>query len=301
MDGLGLGGNKLRKLEYALAEARRQGATTIITAGAVQSNHTRLTLAAANKLGLKTQLILRGEEPAAASGNLLLDRILGAEKIHFLAVPDYTDRSESKRLVEEKAKQVESLLRAKGEIPYYIPNGCKAIHGALGYSTCVLELVTQLRERGLKADAIVTACGTSSTQTGLIVGSFLYAQGEIEVVGVSISAGKEVLTERIAEGLEEAVTLLGLKQAIDRNAITVLDDYIGEGYGIPTEAMKEAVRLVARTEGIILDPVYTGKAMAALIDLTRKGRFQKDDTVVFLHTGGIPGLFVERQMEAFQA
>lgn len=299
LDGLGLGGNKLRKLEYAMAEALKQNATSIITTGGVQSNHVRLTAAAANRLGLKTYLILRGEEPAAATGNLLIDRILGVERIDFVDVPSYADKAETTRLVEERIERLEGELRERGETLYYIPNGCKAIHGAFGYSNCVLELVGQLRERHLAADAIVTACGTTSTQIGLVLGSFLYAQGEIEVLGVSVSSDKETLTARIAEGLNEAVSLLVLKQAIPREAIVVFDDYVGEGYGIPTEAMVEAVKLVARTEGIVLDPVYAGKAMAGLIDLIQNGRFGKDDVVVFLHTGGIPGLFVERQMEAF--
>lgn len=299
LNGLGLGGNKLRKLEYAMAEALQQKATAIITAGGVQSNHVRLTSAAANRLGLKTYLILRGEEPSAATGNLLIDRILGVERIDFVDVPAYADKNVAKHRVEERAEELGKELRRRGEIPYYIPNGCKAIHGALGYSNCVLELVGQLRERHLAADAIVTACGTTSTQIGLVLGSFLYTQGEIEVLGMSISSDKATLTERIAEGLKEAASLLVLKQAIPREAITVFDDYVGEGYGISTAEMVEAVKLVARTEGIILGPVYTGKAMAGLIDLIQRGRFNKDDVIVFLHTGGIPGLFAERQMEAF--
>ena len=230
----------------------------------------------------------------------MIDRILGVERIDFVDAPSYADKDEAKRRVELRVEELLEELRQDGEIPYYIPNGCKAIHGALGYSNCVLELVGQLRKRHLVADAIVTACGTTSTQIGLVLGSHLYAQGEIEVLGVSISSDKATLEGRLAEGLKEAASLLVLKQAIPREAMTVFDEYVGDGYGVPTNAMVEAVKLVAQTEGIVLDPVYTGKAMAGLIDLIQKGRFNKHDVVVFLHTGGIPGLFAERQTEAFQ-
>ena len=300
LDGLGSGGNKLRKLEYALAEAIRQGATAIITTGAVQSNHTRLTTAAANKLGLKTYLILRGEEPKVATGNLLLDKILGVQEIHYTGGALYSDHKKTVSQLEEKVKKLERDLRERGESPYYIPNGCRAIHGALGYSTCVLEIVSQLRELNLAPDYIVTACGTSGTQTGLILGSSLYAQGETKVLGMSISESKEELSERVEQSLAEVVDFLNLKQEIDKKTITVYDDYIGEAYGKGSDQMKEAVQLVARKEGIILDPVYTGKAMAGLIDLIRKGQLKKDEIVVFLHSGGVAGLFADEQITAFQ-
>jgi len=300
LDGLGLGGNKLRKLEYALFEAIEQCATAIITTGAVQSNHTRLTTAAANKLGFKTYLVLKGEEPKIATGNLLLDKLLGAQEIHYVGSPSNSNKDEMATMLEERAEQLEKDLREKGESPYYIPNGCKAIHGALGYSTCVLEIITQLRALGLAPDYIVTASGTCGTQTGLILGSALYAQGETQVLGMSISGDKEELGKRITQSLAEVAEFLNLKQKIGTEKITVYDDYIGEAYGVATGEMKEAVQLIAGKEGIILDPVYTGKAMAGLIDLVRKGRFEKDDVVVFLHTGGVAGLFAEGQIGTFQ-
>ncbi len=300
LNGLGLGGNKLRKLEYAFAEATEQNATAIITTGAVQSNHARLTTAAANKLGFKTYLVLRGEEPNIATGNLLIDKLLAAQEIHYIQGPVYSGKDGIASLMKEKVERLKEDLRERGESTYYIPNGCRSLHGALGFSNCILEIVTQLREAQLSPDCIVTACGTSSTLTGLAIGSILYAQGEAKVFGMSISARKEDLDKKIERGLAEAVDFLDLKQAIDMDLITVYDEYIGEAYGAPTDEMKEAVRLVARTEGIILDPVYTGKAMAGLIDLIRKGRFERDDVVVFLHTGGIPGLFAEQQSATFQ-
>ncbi len=302
LDGLGTGGNKLRKLEYALADAHREQATAIITTGAIQSNHVQLTAAAANRRGLKTYLILRGEKPDQATGNLFLDRLLGVEEIRY--VPDTPGIGDDIRasLLEDAVNQLTMELQERGETPYYIPNGCSGIHGALGYSGCVYEIVGQLHERNLAPDYIVTACGTAGTQTGLILGSILYSHGEIKVIGMSVAQEKAKVEDRIARNLDEAAEFLGLRLNRDEihGAITVYDDYIGPGYGAPTPAMQEAVKLVAKTEGIILDPVYTGKAMAGLIDLIRTGFFTPDDTVVFLHTGGIGGLFAPVQMAALQ-
>jgi len=299
MTGLGLGGNKLRKLEYALAEARKSGATTVITVGGVQSNHVRLTAAACNRLGLETILVLRGEEPETVTGNLLIDRILGVKEIHFVGGDGYPPKGEIDRLADEKASQIADRLRKEGKVPYFIPNGCRAIHGSLGYAGCVLEIVSQLRERGLAPNAIVTASGTSSTQTGLILGSYLYGGGEIDVLGVSVAIDRTTLTERISRQLDGACANLDIGITIPKDAVRVLDDHIGAGYGLPTEGMREALLLVARTEGIVLDPVYTGKGMAGLIDLIRNGRFHREDTVVFVHTGGTPGLFADSQAGTF--
>ena len=301
LTGLGLGGNKLRKLEYALAEARALGATTVITIGGPQSNHVRLTTAAANRLGLRTILVLRGDEPPVATGNLLVDRILGAAETHFVGGDGYPSKAEVDRITDDKAAEIAARLEAEGETPYVIPNGCKAIHGALGYAGCVLETVSQLRDMRLAPDAILSAVGTSSTLTGLILGSCLYAHDEIDVIGISVASASDALAPRVGAQLNEAVERLGLDLAIPRPSIEVLDDYVGPGYGIPTDGMKEAVLLTARTEGIVLDPVYTGKAMSGLIDLVRKGRFTERDVVVLLHTGGIPGLFADTQIETFQA
>jgi D-cysteine desulfhydrase family pyridoxal phosphate-dependent enzyme len=300
LTGLGLGGNKLRKLEYAFAEARAQGATTIVTVGGPQSNHVRLTTAAASKLGLRTILVLRGEEPTAATGNLLIDRVLGAREIHFVGSAGYPTRGELDRVADDKVAEIVERLTGEGEVPYVIPNGCKAIHGALGYAGCMLELIVQLRARGTAPDAVVTACGTSSTQTGLLLGSHLYAQGEIDVIGISVATKAEPLTDRIDRQLREACAVLELDTKVRREAITVLDAYVGSGYGVPTEEMSEAVLLIARTEGVLLDPVYTGKAMAGMLDLIRRDYFSADDVVVFLHTGGTPGLFADGQIETFQ-
>jgi len=299
LTGLGLGGNKLRKLEYAMAEAVAVGATTIVTVGGPQSNHVRLTTAAANRLELKTILVLRGDEPRCATGNLLIDRILGAAEIHFVGPEGFPSKSELDRTADEKVEEIVARLLAEGEKPYVIPNGCKAIHGALGYAGCVMETLQQLHAVQLAPDAIVAAVGTSSTLTGLALGSHLYACGEIAAVGISVANSAGALVDRIAAQLDEAVQHLTLDIEIPRSSIEIHDEYVGPGYGIPTEAMREAVLLTARTEGILLDPVYTGKAMAGLIDLIERGRFRAGDVVVLLHSGGLPGLFADTQAETF--
>jgi len=301
LSGIGLGGNKLRKLEYAMADAVACGATTIVTIGGPQSNHVRLTTAAANRLGLKTILILRGDEPDRATGNLLIDKILGAAEIHFVGAGGFPSKGELDRIADEKASQIAAHLRAAGEVPYIIPNGCKPIHGALGYAGCILETAAQLQTQGIAFDAMVAAVGTSSMLTGLILGSHLYAQGEIEVLGISVANAAEVLHSRIAGQLKEAIELLEIDLEIPDASIDIRDDYIGEGYGMPTEAMKEALLLAARSEGLILDPVYTGKAMSGLLDLARNGQFKRDDVVVLLHSGGVPGLFADSQVAALQS
>jgi D-cysteine desulfhydrase family pyridoxal phosphate-dependent enzyme len=299
MTGLGLGGNKLRKLEYALAEARQRGATALITTGATQSNHVRLTAAAGNHLGLKTYLVLRGDRPERPTGNLLIDEILGVEEIRFVPGAVTLDKTARDEAIETAVERLATDLRDAGETPYYIPNGCRALHGALGYSGCVMEIVQQLHERDRAADGILTACGTTSTQTGLILGATLYGRGAIEIIGISVAGARDLLAERIADGLAETCDLLQLERPWSDDQIVIHDGYIGDGYGCPTPEMLDAVRLVARTEGILLDPVYTGKAMAGLIDLIRQHRFREGQTVVFLHTGGAPGLFAEAQAKAF--
>jgi len=297
--GLGLGGNKLRKLEYALAEAVAQGATAVITVGGPQSNHIRLTTAACNKLGLKTVLVIRGKLPDKPSGNLLIDHILGPSEIHYVGSDGFPAKGELDRVADEKADEIADRLRSEGEVPYFIPNGCRAIHGAMGYASCVLEVVGQFRDLQLAPTALFTAIGTSSTHTGLVLGAHMFTQDQLRIVGISVANASDVVSERVARQLDEAAEFFGLKTKIPRDAITIFDQYVGNGYGIPTEAMKEAVLFTARSEGILLDPVYTGKAMAGLIDRVRADDYTKDDIVVLLHTGGTPALFADTQIDTF--
>ena len=300
LSGLAVGGNKLRKLEYAFAEARSLGATVIITIGGPQSNHVALTTAAANRLGLRTVLVLRGERPERPSGNLLLDGILGPSEIHFVGADGYPSKFKIDRIADKAAADLAERLRAEGEVPYVIPNGCRAIHGAYGYAGCVLEIVSQLRELGLAPTKLLTAIGTSSTYIGLVLGAHLCTHGEADAIGVSVvDTDPADIARRVADQLDEACETLSIDPPVPHDAIHVLGDYVGDDYGVPTDAMRAAVLRVARCEGIVLDPVYTGKAISGLIDLVEKGRLGADDIVVFLHTGGVGGLFADAQIGTF--
>ncbi len=251
LNGLALGGNKLRKLGYAMAEAREVGANAVITTGGVQSGHCRLTAAAANRLGMKTHLVLVGKEPETATGNLLVDVLLGVEEIHYVEGDSYGKDSP----LEEKVEELREALSARGEVPYYIPNGCRPLHGALGYAGCVREVVNQLHELNLAPDWFVVACGTAGTMLGLLLGSLLYCHGEARVVGISISRPKDFLVELLKRGWEKTLEFLGLSEDIPGGESLIFDEYVGEGYGISTPAGLEAIRLLARREGLILDPV----------------------------------------------
>jgi D-cysteine desulfhydrase len=283
--GLAGGGNKTRKLEFLVADALKQGADTLITMGAIQSNHCRLTLAAAAKEGLKCRLILVELAPDSyredASGNIFLYRLLGAEKI--IVVPLDADfaavmAAESDQLAQE------------GRKGYLIPAGGSNTIGTMGYVACAQELLTQSFERGLVIDGVVCASGSAGTQAGLVVG-FQATHSHIPVIGINVSRKKEEQETSVYELAKKTAEKLGIKEKIPREAAMCYDEYVGPGYSQPTPEMAEAVRMLARIEGILLDPVYTGKTMAGFIDLIRKGVFKKDEKVLFLHTGGSPVLF----------
>jgi L-cysteate sulfo-lyase len=283
--GLATGGNKTRKLEYLVADALAQGADTLITLGALQSNHARQTAAAAAKLGLKCVLVLeeRVTQPTDAyrhNGNLLLDRLLGA-------TVKFVPRDSSMTAAAETA--ADEVRRASGK-PYVIPGGGSNAVGAVGYVGCALEILQQASELGMRVDHVVHATGSSGTQAGLIAG-FDGMKSGVRVLGITVGRPRDNQERNVGRLLDETWAHLGLKGAAPRDNITADDSYFGEAYGIPTKAMKEAVALLAETEGVLLDPVYSGKAMSGLIDLVRQGRFARDDNVVFVHTGGQAGLF----------
>ena len=283
--GLTSGGNKTRKLEFLVANALAQGADTLITCGAVQSNHCRLTLAAAVKEGLKCRLVL--EERVAnsynpdASGNNFLFRLLGVEEIKV--VPGGSDMMREMQGVADE-------LTAEGRKGYIIPGGGSNPIGATGYASCAQEIINQLFEKGLNIDYVVCASGSAGTHAGLVTG-FCGTNSNIPVLGVNVSRKKDVQEEIVYNLVQETASHIGIKSAIPRNSVTCFDEYVGPGYSLPTTEMVEAVRLMAETEGILLDPVYTGKAMAGLIGLVRKGFFKKTDSVLFVHTGGSPALY----------
>ncbi len=278
LTGLGLGGNKVRKLEYLVGDALRNGATTLITAGAFQSNHARLTAAAANVAGLRAVLALDGDHAnPPVQGNLLLDRLLGAEV----------------RLVSNGAEALDELASeatARGERPYVIPVGGSSPIGALGYVAATLELLGQLAELNENPSRLYYAAGSRGTQSGLALGAAIF-RAPYRAIGVIISPGEESKRPKALSNANDAAALLGLDLQLSDNEFGVLDGYMGPGYAQPTAECDEAIRLLARTEAVFLDPVYSGKAMAGLIGEIRAGAIAPSDSVVFLHTGGSPALF----------
>ena len=287
--GLALGGNKTRKLEFLMAEAQAQGADCIITTGGVQSNHVRQTAAAAARLGFDCHLVLGRTVPwndpdYEATGNVQLDRLLGAE-LHLVAGD--TDRNAAMAALADE-------LSAAGRKPYVIPSGGSNAVGALGYVGCALELEEQANRQGLVIDYLMHATGSAGTQAVLIAG-FHAVNSRTRVLGIDIDAEPEAVASKIRHIAGKTAASMDLAPPDD--AATVVESgYAGAAYGLPTPEMAEAVRLAARLEGLVLDPVYTGKAMAGLIGLVRQGRFKSTDTVVFLHTGGAPGLFAYRSV-----
>ena len=293
--GLALGGNKTRKLEFLLGEALVEGADTVITAGGVQSNHVRQTAAAAAKLGLAAELVLARNVPWTKddydrTGNLQLDRLLGA-RVHFY--PGETDRA---AVMEELA----DAIRAKGGHPYVIPVGGSNAVGALGYVACAHELTEQAKALGLEFDTVVLPSSSGGTLAGLGVG--LAALGHpARVIGIDVDADTKEVRRTVAEIAEAALALLGLSGGLPPDVVAVEGGYAGDAYGLPTGEMREAVTLLAKEEGIILDPVYSGKAMAGLLGLIAQGRLKPENRVVFLHTGGTPALFAYRSLFAQDA
>jgi D-cysteine desulfhydrase family pyridoxal phosphate-dependent enzyme len=289
LTGLALGGNKARKLEFLVADALGQSADTLVTSGAVQSNHARMTAAAACAAGLECALVLSAREAhPAVQGNLLLDRLFGAS-IHFIAASDDPHLA----VAEDEAAQVAEVaaqLSARGRRPYVIPIGGSSPIGALGYVAGTLELVTQLSAAGIRADRLYYASGSRGTQAGLELGSRL-CDASYRLRGIAVSAGEPEKRARAARLINDAAGLLDAGVRVGADQLETDQRHIGDGYGIPTPGCLEAIALVARSEGILLDPVYTGKAMAALIDDVRQGAIGPTETVVFLHTGGVPALF----------
>ena len=284
--GLAAGGNKTRKLEFLVADALAQKADTLITCGAVQSNHCRLTLAAAVKEGLECRLVLEERVPGTynpeASGNNFLFNLMGVERV--TVVPSGSD---TMKAIEKAADEV----KTEGRKAYAIPVGGSNPIGATGYVACAQEIMAQTFEQGINIDYVVCASGSAGTHAGLVTG--LYGCNmNVPVLGINVSRKKQDQEELVYDLVKRTARHVGLNLEIPREAVTCFDEYVGPGYSLPTPGMAEAVRLVARTEGILLDPVYTGKTMAGLIDLVRKGFFNKDDTVLFVHTGGSPALYV---------
>ncbi len=291
LTGLAGGGNKTRKLEFLVADALAQGADTLITVGAVQSNHCRLTLAAAAHEGLKCRLVLEQRVPGSyrktASGNNFLFDLLGAETI--TVVDGGSDLSGA---MQAEADQVKALGR-KG---YVIPGGGSNALGAMGYVVCAREIMAQSLDMGVAFDEIVVASGSAGTHAGLLIG-FTAANAGVPLTGVNVRRPRAEQEGNVHKLGVEAAAFAGLP-APSRESVVALDQWVGPGYSLPTDEMVEAVRLFAQLEGVLLDPVYTGKAAAGLIGLARRGHFRPGANVLFVHTGGAPSLFAYQDVLA---
>lgn len=295
LTSLGLGGNKARKLEYLVADAQSVGATTLITTGAVQSNHARMTAAAACVAGLRSVLVLTTTTPAPAmAGNLLLDHLYGATVRLVPSVDPMLAVGQDEAVVAEVVAGEE----AAGRKPYVIPIGGSSGIGVFGYVGGTAELVDQLHGMGVAPTRLYFASGSRGTQAGLTLGAKL-CEATYAVTGIAVSAGEPEKIERARRIANEAAARLGLQERIDLGELVTDQAYIGEGYGIPTRAGLEAISLLARTEAILLDPCYTSKAMAALVEHVRSGQVSPGETIVFLHTGGMPAIFTDGFVTAF--
>jgi D-cysteine desulfhydrase family pyridoxal phosphate-dependent enzyme len=281
MTDLAFGGNKARKLEFLFADAKNRGADVVISVGAVQSNCACMVASAARRLGMKPVLVLVGKEPDVPDGNLLLDKLLSAE-IHFI--------EDSGPQVEDFMDSLADEFRENGHTPYVIPAGASIPSTVPGYALAMEELVNQSNQIGEKLDYVVCACGTGGTQAGLIFGAKLL-DAKAKIVGASVFASKTDAIQTIVQLVNGAAELFDVDLSLVPKEVAVFDDYIKDGYGVLNREVTETIKLVAETEGIFLDPVYTGKAMVALIDLVKKGYFTEDDNVVFFHTGGLPAIF----------
>jgi len=283
--GLAFGGNKTRKLEFLIAEAREQGAKTLISGGALQSNHCRQTAAAAARFGFKCILVLTGDKAQKASGNLLLDQLFGAEIVYV------ADRKDRDRILQE------TFDRATKERsnPYLVPYGGSNATGALGYAFAMKEFMDQ----NANADWIVFATSSGGTHAGLLLGQRMFGfQGRI--LGISVDESEEWLKREVSKLASATSEKTGERIEFTPSDVLVNANYCNPGYGVVTEREREAIRLFARYEGLLLDPVYTGRAAAGMIDLIRKGFFKNSETVMFLHTGGQPALFAAQYADKFR-
>jgi D-cysteine desulfhydrase/L-cysteate sulfo-lyase len=290
--GLAGGGNKARKLEYLLADAKYHGADILLTIGGLQSNHARQTAAAAAKFGFDCELILQDVAGTPKTnyqdnGNLLIDQLCGAQ-IHHLRLEDDCQAFAAARI---------AALKAEGRKPYLIPIGGSNVIGSLGYVRCAQELLQQIREQEMQVDQIVMATGSAGTQAGLLAGLILeYAT--IPVLGINVSRPQHAQETMVTELLQNTLLYLGRDPVLAYGRVHTNGDYFGTGYGIPTSEMQQAVRLCAQLEGLLIDPVYTGKAMAGLMDLCAKGVIAQGSRVLFLHTGGSQALFAYQEIFA---
>jgi D-cysteine desulfhydrase family pyridoxal phosphate-dependent enzyme len=277
--GLAFGGNKTRKLEFLVAEARDQGAKTLISGGALQSNHCRQTAAAAARFGFKCILVLSGDEPEQPSANLFLDKLFGAQIVYV------AERKDRDRILQETFDRASK----QGRAPYLVPYGGSSPTGALGYAFAMKELM----EQNVQADWIVFATSSGGTHAGLLLGQRMFGY-KGKVLGISVDESEEWLKKHVSELASLASDKLGKHIKVTPDEVLANANYCSAGYGVLTEQEREALRMFANLEGLLLDPVYTGRAAAGMIDLIRNGFFKRAETVLFLHTGGQPALFADQ-------
>lgn len=281
--GTELSGNKIRKLEYCIREAIDQGCDTLITCGGIQSNHCRATAAAAAKLGLKAIVVLRGHDPDTYEGNLLLDHLLGAE-VRWISSEDYRDhRMDIMHTIADE-------VSAKGQQAYVIPEGASSGIGAFGYFSALQEIVQQEQELGISFDAVIVAVGSGGTHGGLLLAQQLLPTSH-RIIGINVCDDEDYFIKAITTVIEESAHYLDQPVTIPTEAIEIIDGYVGKGYAQSQPQELQCIKDLASLEGVILDPVYTGKAFYGLVEEIRKGTFQDLQNILFIHTGGLYGLF----------
>lgn len=290
--GTEFSGNKIRKLEYSINEAINNECDTLITCGGIQSNHARATAAAGIKLGLKSVLVLRSDEKPELEGNYLIDKIMGAD-VRIISSEDYRERRQE--IMENILKELE----AKGRKGYIIPEGASNGIGTFGYLACFNEILEQEKEHGIVFDTIVTAIGSGGTFAGLYLGNKLTNSGK-KIVGINVCDTAEYFKERVSEILKEVKTYIpDTEFEISKDDMCIIDGYVGDGYAVSRTEELDFICDFAEAEGIVLDPVYTGKAMRGLYTEIKKGTFKDSKNILFIHTGGLFGLFSKRNQFGF--
>jgi D-cysteine desulfhydrase len=289
--GTELSGNKIRKLEFAIKDALDMGCDYLITCGGIQSNHARATVAAAVKLGMKAGLVLRGEEDTAVDGNLFINKLLGAD-IKFITPLDYKNRRIE--IMEDFKKEME----LKGFKPYIIPEGASNGIGSFGYFNAMQEIMSQETDMGIHFDGIFIAVGSGGTHAGLLLGSKILGS-ESQIYGINVCDNEEHFRNRIHEILLESNTYLDIDTPFDKSEINIIDGYVGLGYALSSPIELKFISEFAKLEGIILDPVYTGKGMYGLTQEIKSGRLSHLKNILFIHTGGLLGLFPQKNLFDF--
>jgi len=289
--GTEISGNKIRKLEFSIKEAVDMGCDYLITCGGIQSNHARATVAAAVKMGMKAGLVLRGKEETEIDGNLFINKLLGAD-IRFITPEDYKNRR--MEIMEDFKKEME----LKGFKPYIIPEGASNGIGSFGYFNAMEEILVQEKEMDIHFDGIFIAVGSGGTHAGLLLGSKLLSS-ESQIYGINVCDDEKYFKDRIYEILIESNKYLDMDIQFDRSEINIIDGYVGRGYALSTPVELNFINEFAKLEGIILDPVYTGKGMYGLTEEIKKGKFHDFKNILFIHTGGLFGLFPQKNLFEF--